>query len=318
MLDQRIDDRQAWRADTLDVSACTVTLPQLCLDVLDRAVADMRARSTPIESFSIEVYDHPALREAMAPVAEALDSGCGFAILDRVPVERYTPDEARLTFWLLGQLVGPPFGQNAGGSVLFDVRDEGEDVKKGARYAVTNLELTFHTDNARSLVVPDYVGLLCLHPAKTGGISQLVNVYTVHNELRDSYPDVLETLYGPFCFDRRGLTTGQEVSEFPIFEWDGRELLCRFIRLYIEVGHQKADRPLEPHQVRALDVLEQTLRRRDLRVEFRMEGGQVLLMNNHWVLHNRTAFEDFPEPERKRHFVRLWLARRNEAFMEKY
>jgi hypothetical protein len=309
MLARKADEKQAWRADTLEVSACRVALPRPCLNALDRAVADLRARPAPIETFSVEAYDCPALREVMAPVAEALDSGCGFAVLERVPLERYTPDEARLIFWLLGQLIGPPFGQNAGGSVLFDVRDEGQDVSKGARYAVTNLELTFHTDNARSLVVPDYVGLLCLHPAKAGGISQLVNVYTVHNELRDRYPDVLETLYRPFCFDRRGLSTEQEVSEFPIFEWDGRELLCRFIRLYIEVGHQKAGRPLGSEQVRALDVLEETLQRRDLRVEFRMERGQVLLMNNHWVLHNRTAFEDFPEPERKRHFVRLWLAR---------
>lgn len=79
MLDRRIDDRIAWRADTLDASACRVTLPQRCLDALDRAVADLRARPAPIEAFSIEDYDHPALREVVAPVAEALDSGSGVA-----------------------------------------------------------------------------------------------------------------------------------------------------------------------------------------------------------------------------------------------
>jgi hypothetical protein len=31
-------------------------------------------------------------------------------------------------------------------------------------------------------------------------------------------------------------------------------------------------------------------------------------VHNHTVLHDRTAFEDWPEPERKRHLLRLWLA----------
>jgi hypothetical protein len=31
-------------------------------------------------------------------------------------------------------------------------------------------------------------------------------------------------------------------------------------------------------------------------------------VHNHNLLHDRTSFEDFPEPERKRHLLRLWLA----------
>ncbi|MDA0747751.1 MAG: TauD/TfdA family dioxygenase [bacterium] len=307
MLDRTITGEQAWR-DTLDVSTCSVSLPDRCVDLLDRAVADFRSASAPMESFSISEYDHPALREVMAPVAEALDSGHGFAVVDRLPVERYTPDEARLMFWLLGQLIGPPFEQSAGGSVMFDVRDAGKDVNQGARYAETNRELTFHTDNARSAVVPEIVALLCMHPAKAGGISQLISVYSVHNELLEHHRNVLETLYRPFLFDRRGLGGGEEVSEFPVFGWDGGELLCRFIRLYIEVGHQKANRPLTPDQVQALDIMQEILQRRELRAEFRVERGQLLFTNNHWVLHNRTEFVDYPELERKRHFVRLWLS----------
>jgi hypothetical protein len=34
-------------------------------------------------------------------------------------------------------------------------------------------------------------------------------------------------------------------------------------------------------------------------------------LNNYVVLHSRTAFEDFPEPERKRHLLRLWLTAPN-------
>jgi len=31
-------------------------------------------------------------------------------------------------------------------------------------------------------------------------------------------------------------------------------------------------------------------------------------VHNHTMLHDRTGFEDWPEPERRRHLLRLWLA----------
>ncbi len=316
MLDRIVDGEQAWREGTIDdIRSYTVSLPEDGLSVLDEAVEGLKAGSCPIEEARVRDYDCSVLREAAGTVAAALQTGRGFAIVDGVPMERYSPREARLIFWLFGQLIGFPHKQSAKGGVLFDVRDEGHDITKGSRYAVTNAELTFHTDNARSEVVPEYVGLLCVHAAKTGGVSQLVSVYTVHNELLKNHADVLEVLYQPFYFDRRGLRTEGEspVSRFPVFEWDGRELLCRFIRYYIEVGHEKVGEPLAPDQVRALDVLQSLLQRRDLRVAFTMQRGQMLFSNNRWVLHNRTAFEDYPEPERRRHFVRLWLSRRGKA-----
>jgi hypothetical protein len=39
-----------------------------------------------------------------------------------------------------------------------------------------------------------------------------------------------------------------------------------------------------------------------------LQPGDIQLAHNHTILHDRTAFEDYPEPERKRHLLRLWLA----------
>jgi hypothetical protein len=39
-----------------------------------------------------------------------------------------------------------------------------------------------------------------------------------------------------------------------------------------------------------------------------LQPGDIQLVHNHTILHDRTAFEDYPEPERKRHLLRLWLA----------
>jgi hypothetical protein len=35
--------------------------------------------------------------------------------------------------------------------------------------------------------------------------------------------------------------------------------------------------------------------------------GDIQLLNNFVTLHTRRAYEDWPEPERKRHLLRLWL-----------
>jgi len=46
-------------------------------------------------------------------------------------------------------------------------------------------------------------------------------------------------------------------------------------------------------------------------------------LHNHQILHARTAYEDYPEPERRRHLLRLWLSPPNgrpwpAVFAERY
>jgi alpha-ketoglutarate-dependent taurine dioxygenase len=238
-----------------------------------------------------------------------LEKACGFVVLDRLPLERYSAHEAQALYWLLGQGLGQPMEQNVQGTLLYDVRDTGQDVAYGARFSVTNAESTFHTDNSFGLVLADYVGLLCLQTARSGGLNQIVSGYTVHKELAEHHPDILRTLQQPFHIDRRGGVQPREspTIRFPIFTEDGEQLICRYLRYWIEVGQQKAQQPLTAPQLQALDLLDHVTRRPELRAEFHLERGQMLFVNNRWILHNRTAFEDYPELERRRHYVRLWL-----------
>ena len=178
-----------------------------------------------------------------------------------------------------------------------------------ARFSVTSAESSFHTDNSFGETILDYVGLLCLSPARSGGLSQNVSGYAVLDELSRTDPDALDTLARPFHVDRRGgVKPGEPPTvRFPVISQNGPELLIRYLRYWIEVGHQKANEPLSLEQVRALDALDRVLARPDLRVEFALRPGQMFFINNRWILHNRTAFEDDPAPERQRHYVRLWL-----------
>jgi hypothetical protein len=308
-----LSDPRAWKTDTIDAEpSWFYPLPDACLSVFDPIIRDFRRAPRPVTDIRLADAPYAACIRYLRPVLTALESGRGFAVIDRVPLDRYAPEEAQLLYWLVGQVLGRPFEQNVQGTLLYDVRDTGQDVRSGARFSVTNADSTFHTDNSFGQEVLDYVGLLCLSPARSGGLSQVVSGYTVLGELRECHPEALAVLGRPFHVDRRGgLRPGDApTSQSPVFQEDGRGLTVRYFRYWIEAGHEKASQPLTPEQVRALDVLDGVLRRRDLVAEFGLEPGQMFFINNRWILHSRTAFEDYPEPERRRHYVRLWVKAR--------
>ncbi len=319
MLNYPIRDRRAWRSDTLDSpDEWRLPLPPRCRKVVDQVVTDLRRRPRPATDLRVEDTPLAGCRDDLRPARDELERGRGFVIIHGLERDRYSPDELTAVYWLVGQLLGVPFVQNVQGTLLYDVKDTGQDVRYGARFSVTSAESTFHTDNSFGEDVLDYVGLLCLNTARAGGLSQMVNIYAVHNRLLQTAPDVLAVLYRPFHVDRRGgVRPGEPPTvQFPILAWDGRSLLCRYLRYWIEVGQEKAGAPLSQQQKDALSAFDRALAEPALRAEFPLQPGDMYFLNNRWILHNRTAFDDHDEPARKRHLVRLWLQRASEGRRE--
>jgi alpha-ketoglutarate-dependent taurine dioxygenase len=280
-----------------------------------RALVAVQPGERPVTDIRLNADQREAWSESLAPALRDLETGRGFVVLDRLPLARVSQREAIALYWLIGQLLGDPFQQNVEGTLLYDVRDTGQDVAAGARFSVTSYESSFHTDNSFGDSVLDYVGLLCLKTAKSGGISQNVSGYAALDVLKREHPDVLEILSQPLHVDRRGgVKKGESATVLrPIVAGSGSELILRYLRYWIEAGHEKAGQPLTAKQRRALDVLDEVLKRAELRVEFSLEPGQMYFINNRWILHNRTAFVDHAELEQRRHLVRLWLTRRGEG-----
>ncbi len=310
MLAHAIHDRRTWTAATVDEAATWYhPLPDACWQAFGRCREGLVASSADVTHLTPSSADRTACVEALAPVRAALESGPGFAVVEGPRGERLPVREAVLLYWVVGLGLGEPFAQNIQGTLLYDVRDTGQDLSQGARFSVTNYESSFHTDNSFGDGVLDYVGLLCLQSARSGGRSQLLSGFALHNLLLAERPDVLAALYQPFHVERRGGVRPGEAAtaRVPVIAWDGRELLFRYLRYWIETGHDRAGVPLSAAQRAALDVLDEFARRPELRAEFDLKPGQMLFLNNRWTLHNRTAFENHPEPERRRHLVRLWL-----------
>jgi hypothetical protein len=124
----------------------------------------------------------------------------------------------------------------------------------------TNLEIRFHTDNAYNGAPPDYVGLLCVRPAKCGGVSQVTSFYTAHNALLAHHRTTLRRLYQPFLFDRqREHASGDSlVAANPIFRYrDG--LRVQLAVSLIRAGYRLADQEIDEEGDQELWALDSVL-----------------------------------------------------------
>ena len=66
-------------------------------------------------------------------------------------------------------------------------------------------------------------------------------------------------------------------------------------------------RPLQPIEREALDLFDALAQDPAVHLDMDLQVGDIQFCNNYVILHSRTAFEDYPEIERRRHMVRLWL-----------
>jgi len=265
-----------------------------------------------VDSVLLDKIDVEALTENVKPIKDKLEKETGFVIIEGDYLfEKYTHKEVSLLYYLIGQLLGKPLFQNTQDVLLYDVKDQKKDLGEGARFSVTNYESGFHTDNCFGNEVVDYVGLLCYHPAKSGGESQIVSALTVFDELKGKYPAEFNLLKNNFYHDKRGgVRPGEDpVGVFPVYNEIDGNIFLRYLRAWIEAGHSKVGKPLTDVQIKAFNTIDSIANQKQLQARFNMKQGDMFFINNRWIMHNRTAFEDFDELQKKRHLVRLWIGK---------
>ena len=274
---------------------------------IEDATRALVARNADIAAITAREFPLPTLGPRLkARVDGEVLNGRGFLLLRGLPVERWSMQESATAFFGLGAHLGSARSQNGKGHVLGHVQDLGLDVKDpNVRIYQTHERQTYHTDSC------DIVGLLCLKTAKSGGLSALVSSTTIFNEMRKRRPDLLQLLFQPLATDRRGeVPEGQKpYFEIPVFNWHKGYLTAIYQRQYIDSAQRFTDAPrLTAAQVEALDMFDSLANDPALNLFMEFKPGDVQLVHNHTMLHDRTGFEDWPEPERRRHLLRLWLA----------
>jgi hypothetical protein len=307
---QPIDGASVWTRGDVRPEEYRVDLSAACLDEIRRAADEIRAYPLPTVLRAPSDFVMPMCRREMARVRDMLDKGRRFAIVDRLPMAEMEATEATAIYWLLSSMVSRPVAQKLDGAMIYDVLDTGQQALPGSgvRPDKTNIEIRFHNDNAYNEIPPDYVGLLCLRRAQSGGHSRVISFHTVHNAVRERHPDRLERLYQPFWFDRqREFRPGESpIFSAPVFENAG-ELKARFSAHQIGGGYVLRGEPIDRDGEAAIAAMLDIFEEDGLSVDFDLEPGQIQFVENRVLGHSRTAFIDDPDPGRRRHLVRLWL-----------
>lgn len=242
-------------------------------------------------------------------IQQELEHGHGAVLIRGVEVAVGTPEIWKETFQRFCARIGQPVSQSAAGETVFSVRDEGygKDDSR-ARGPNTRKRLSFHTDRC------DVIAFLCLQPARSGGENQVVSSMTLYNEMLARYPQLVEVLSQPFYYQRHNVDLGNAspYTQQPIFSFYEGVFASNFLRVLIERAYAADDLPdMTPLQKQSLDELEEMAADPTLHLTFRQQQGDILLLNNWVTYHRRTEFEDFDEPEKRRHLLRVWLSMPN-------
>jgi hypothetical protein len=274
---------------------------------LDAAVRAYKASGASLAEISPASFRLPQLGARLGEILAELLEGRGFAMLRGFPVERYAREEQAIAYLGIGAWFGGARSQNAKGHLLGHVKDLGLDIADPrVRYYQTSRKLEYHTDSV------DVVGLLCLKTAKSGGESFIASSMTLYNEILARRPDLVPALFEPFPTDRRGeVPEGmQPWFDMPIFHWHAGRLSCIYVRQYIESAQKlfPQARRLRREQVEAMDLMDELLNDPQIHLSMAFLPGDMQFLHNHQILHSRNDFENWPEPERHRHLLRLWLA----------
>lgn len=307
--------RRAWLAAEIRESDWRISVSDAMRLEIDRLAGFIA--TNPLQNLQRRVSDFSLVHcaAAMKSMKDTMDSGVGFSVLGRMPMDDYPIEIMIEIYWLLGQLIGRPVAQKWNGEMIYHVRDTGQAYQYGVRGSHTSVELVFHTDNAFARMVPDYVGLMCRYPAASGGVSRFCNLYTVHRRMQERYPEQLERLYRPMYFDRQKehAEGAPRVCLAPYFSWRGDRLNARANSSLVRKGYEVANEEMDPVLAAALDAIDEICCSEEIWYEAPLERGQIQYLNNHEVGHYRSGFRDHPEPEKRRHLFRLWHRERGSA-----
>lgn len=308
---KKYDHPAAWTVKELKAQSdkWIYELTEEDVEELDAALQQIKAKNLIIPHFGKDEFPIPKLAAKLEAPINELDCGLGIMQVVGFPIERYTKDETSTIFWGIGSHIGGPWEQNAAGHVLGDIIDTGRTLEDPTvRGYQTNAEMDLHTDGA------DIVGLLCLRKAKEGGENQIVSSIAALNKLIDDNPEAAaHMLNTSFYIDWRG-EEGPGAPPYyqaKLFTETSKGMTSWAVFPYVHSAQARFDDVprLTEQDLAAMKAYEKAKWDESLILRVLQQPGQMLFLNNHFMLHARTEYVDHEQPSDKRHLRRLWLER---------
>ncbi|MGE0800105.1 MAG: TauD/TfdA family dioxygenase [Lautropia sp.] len=262
-------------------------------------------RTQPVTELTRADYAlSPALTARLEAAAREVRDGHGFVVLKGLPTEGLDIEQYGMAVWGIGLHFGSALSQNAQGERLTHVVDATGDDPTPRMYR-SNLELRPHTD------ITAMIALASWNRSQSGGASVVTSAVTVHDEIRRRAPHLLAPLYRGYHYHRLGEEGPGEapVTErrVPVFANRNGQISCRYLRSGIVGGQNALGQPVGEEDRAAMDLFDAIAADPANRLAFFLERGEMIVINNYTVMHARTRFVNYPEPERRRQLVRLWL-----------
>jgi hypothetical protein len=253
-------------------------------------------------------YPLKACADAIAKWGSDVDTGRGFVLVRGLRTHLYSDALSSAIYYILGLHMGDPIRQNEMGDLLdhiYATSDKTMDDPTALSSKVRD-KLVFHSDSS------DVVALMCLRPAKAGGASCLVSGAEIYNEILRRRPDLAPLLLEPFHWDWRRQDHNAPANTYtsPIISIEEGVFSMYAGSLYILTAQDYPGVPqLSDAQKEVLELFDEITYEPGMAIEMDFRPGDIQWLSNYGALHSRTEFFDFPEPQRKRHLLRLWLSR---------
>jgi hypothetical protein len=296
-------ERFAWRAsdfDSLDAVAMALTGQerQSLVELARRVRGEGRAWS----DLTAQEEALPELAATLGAARREVYEGRGLVLLHGLPVGQLDEDEAAIASWAVGSHFGRRATQSALGDKLGRVQVDPNLQQAWRGYRSANRS-RFHTDHL------DGLALVCVRPAGEGGESCAVSAAAIHNVLAAERPDLLPALYRGFRMAWFGEppAPGETVTDLdvPVFSWSGGRLVCVMLPSYQKAAAETMDVDLPEGFAEACALMHEVAEREGMALQFKMQTGDMLVVDNKAVLHGRAAFAEEPGDIGRRLLYRL-------------
>jgi len=302
----------AWRGDTLSKRQDWVYLLNGDQIAELEALGARFVEEDPDLRF-VQGADYPlrACADAIKSWGRDVDLGRGFVLVRGLRTHLYSDALSAAIFYILGLHMGDPIRQNELGDVIdhvYATSDKTMDDPTALSSKVRD-QLVYHSDSS------DLVALMCLRPARQGGASCLVSGAEIYNEILRRRPDLAPLLLEPFHWDWRRQDHNSPSLTYvsPVVSIVDGVFSMYAGALYIFTAQEYPGVPkLTPQQIEVLKLFDEIAVEPGMAIEMDFRPGDIQWLSNFAALHSRTGFVDYPEPQRRRHLLRLWLSRKGD------
>lgn len=308
-LGQPVVDPAGWTSPDLDSDLSWMHhLTPAEIDALKSMAAAVRPRlgedPDGLLSLGKDDFDLGAFAPTLQKVWHDLKDGRGLALLRGLPIHEMDLLDVATIYWGIGRHLGTARSNNPEGDMLGHVTDLGKTQDDpDSRGYQTREAMDYHCDQA------SIVGLICIREPRSGGMSKVASSISVYNELLRRSPQAVELLSRPVYWTKHGeVDEGQDpFYQSPVFAALDGMLCTSFGPKHIVKGHALPGAPRMTDELLGAIGLAESLAE-EQHYAMTLQQGDIQLLNNFVCLHTRTAYADWPEPERKRLLWRLWLS----------